>query len=73
MLGHLANGNKSEDLEFINGTSPPSNGDMFTAWQTDGNQMNTAQHCPQTTPHVQYSVKPHFIDTMYCANLQYHT
>jgi len=42
MLSHLANGNKSEDLEFINAAFPQSNGDMFTAWQTDGNQMNTA-------------------------------
>jgi hypothetical protein len=39
MVGHLAK--KSEDLEFTNDTSQ-SNGDMFTAWQTDGNQMNTA-------------------------------
>jgi hypothetical protein len=42
MLRHLANGNKPEDMEFKNATSPQSNGDMFTAWQTDGNQTNTA-------------------------------
>jgi hypothetical protein len=42
VLGHSANGNKSEDLEFINATYPQSNGDMYTAWKTNCTQMNTA-------------------------------
>jgi len=37
MLGCLAAGNGFEDLKFICAISPQSTGDMFTAWQTDGN------------------------------------
>ena len=41
------------DLKFISATSPQSTatycvGDVFTAWQTDGNRINTAQYCSQT-------------------------
>ena len=64
-LDYLANGSKSEDLEFINATSPQSNADMFTAWQTNSNQMNTAQYCPQNTPHVQYIVSNFISLTQY--------
>jgi len=41
VLGHFANGNKYDDLEFINATSQ-SNGDTYTAWQTYGTHMITA-------------------------------
>lgn len=46
--GYLATGNALEDLKFINAVSPQSIGiivlKMFTAWQTDDNQMNIAQY-----------------------------
>jgi hypothetical protein len=47
MLGYLAAGNGFEDLKFTCAMSPWSTGDMFTAWQTDGNWMNVAKYCQQ--------------------------
>ena len=41
MLGYLGTGDAFEGLKFINAVSPRfwnyCAGDMFTAWQTDGN------------------------------------
>jgi len=52
MLGYLATGNGFEDLKFMCAMSPQSTGDMFTAWQTDGDWMNIAQYCPQTISYI---------------------
>jgi hypothetical protein len=62
--------NTFTDLKFISATSPQSTatycvGDVFTARQTDGNRINTAQYCSQTNQSFFFFLSPFFCK-IYC-------